>query len=186
MAAFRTAVADGADWLEMDVQRSRDGALVVFHDATIDRVTNGTGRVADLTLREIVGLKVGGRERVPTFAEVLAFATQAGVRILPEAKNPELYPGIEVEIVRMLRDAGYLGKAVVQSFNHTVLENLRRIDPDVQVCPLYRLWHLSLTRPRPERRAIRLPDGRDGNRESVDDQAGARSRAESVRLVRRD
>lgn len=71
MRSFRRAVADGAHEIELDVRVSRDGTLVVMHDATVDRTTSGTGAVADLTLAELRALDAGHGEQVPTYEEVL-------------------------------------------------------------------------------------------------------------------
>jgi glycerophosphoryl diester phosphodiesterase len=145
LAAFRRAVRAGVDWIEFDVQRTKDGVLVVFHDDNVDRVTTGTGRVADLTLAQVQSLRVGGGERVPTFHEIVTFAKAARVRILPEAKNPDLYPGIAGEMVALVRNAGYLDRTVIQSFDHDVLEAAMRREPNIQVCALTGLWQLSLS-----------------------------------------
>ena len=91
LAAFRRGIVDGADWLEMDVQMTKDGALVVIHDETVDRTTNGRGQVGDLTLAQIRALDAGQGERVPTFDEVLALVKKSGVGLMPEAKSAHLY-----------------------------------------------------------------------------------------------
>src|SRR5512136_697214 len=77
LAAFRKAVELGADGVELDVQLSADGAVVVIHDFTVDKTTDGTGRVAAKTLAELKALDAGSRfspqfagERIPTLAEV--------------------------------------------------------------------------------------------------------------------
>lgn len=137
MAAFAQAVEDGADWLEFDVQMSNDGVLVVIHDETVDRTTNGTGAVADLTLSELKALDAGDGQHIPTFAEVIDLAAEAGVRILPEAKSPRLYPGIEAAMIEVIAAAGYTDRTVVQSFDARALETLHRLDPDLQLCALY-------------------------------------------------
>ncbi len=137
MAAFAQAVEDGADWLEFDVQMSNDGVLVVIHDETVDRTTNGTGAVADLTLSELKALDAGDGQHIPTFAEVIDLAAEAGVRILPEAKSPRLYPGIEAAMIDVITAAGYTEWTVVQSFDARALETLHRLDPDLQLCALY-------------------------------------------------
>src|SRR5215212_3812774 len=59
LAAFRNAITQGADWLEFDVQMTKDGALVVIHDETVDRTTDGTGAVAEMTLEQIRRLDAG-------------------------------------------------------------------------------------------------------------------------------
>lgn len=86
MLAFRKAAELGVDQIEMDVRVTKDGQLVVFHDETVDRVTNGTGKVCDFTLEELrqldAGIKKGQEfagEKIPTFVEFLEF-----VRDLPD------------------------------------------------------------------------------------------------------
>lgn len=71
MASFHQAVRDGADELELDVRLSADGALVIMHDAAVDRTTSGTGAVADLTFDEIRAFDAGDGEQVPSFEQVL-------------------------------------------------------------------------------------------------------------------
>ena len=63
LAAFQNAITQGVDWLEFDVQMTKDGALVVIHDETVDRTTNGTGKVSDLTLEQIRSLDAGQGEK---------------------------------------------------------------------------------------------------------------------------
>lgn len=149
LSAFRNAIEVGADWIEMDIQRTQDGVLVVIHDEAVDRTTDGTGKVEDLTLEQIRTLDAGNGEQVPTFEEVIALAREAGVGLLPEAKSPYLYPGIEAEMVEALIEGGYVQETVIQSFEPGALETIQRINPDIQVCPLYGLWVLDLSDPRP-------------------------------------
>lgn len=69
MRSFRRAIADGVDELELDVHLSSDGHLVIMHDKTVDRTTNGTGAIAEMTLAELRALDAGLGEQVPTFEE---------------------------------------------------------------------------------------------------------------------
>ena len=140
MAAFRYAIDVGADWLEMDVQRTQDGVLVVIHDETVDRTTDGTGNVADLTLEQLHALDAGNGEQVPTFEEVILLAQESGIGLLPEAKSPYLYPGIEAEMVAAVAEAGHLERTVFQSFEADAVENLHLANSEAVVCPLFRLW----------------------------------------------
>lgn len=71
MAAFAAAVELGYCYLETDVRASADGVLMVFHDETVDRITDGSGRVDELTLEQLRALRVAGRETIPTFEELL-------------------------------------------------------------------------------------------------------------------
>jgi glycerophosphoryl diester phosphodiesterase len=68
---FRCAVEAGYRYIETDVHATRDGRLVAFHDATLDRVTDGAGRIADLPWREVAHARVAGEEPVPLFEELL-------------------------------------------------------------------------------------------------------------------
>ena len=149
IAAFQHAIDTGADWIEFDVQQTKDGNLVVIHDETVDRTTDGTGRVADLTLEQIRALDAGNGEQVPTFEEVIAFAKENRVGILPEAKSPHLYPEIERNMVDTLVANEYVQRTVVQSFNPDTLENFLKINQDINVCPLTGLWKLDLGNPQP-------------------------------------
>lgn len=71
LVAMEAAIDLGFRYLELDVRTTRDGVVVVFHDERLDRVTDGTGRVADHTFAELDAVRVRGRERIPTLAEVL-------------------------------------------------------------------------------------------------------------------
>jgi glycerophosphoryl diester phosphodiesterase len=149
VAAFQNAVDLGVDWLEMDVQMTRDGHLVVIHDVTVDRTTNGSGRVADLTLAEIQALDAGGGERVPTFREVIEFAKKAGVPIMPEAKSPHLYPGLEAKMLEELTEGGYVDQTVLQSFDASALARIRALNPDISICAVYGFGEGELGDPQP-------------------------------------
>ncbi|MGV9265210.1 glycerophosphodiester phosphodiesterase [Kitasatospora sp. NPDC003701] len=90
MASFEKALAQGADWLETDVQTSRDGVPVLMHDATVDRTTDGKGAVADLTAAQLAALRVtvgpGPAEPVPTLDQLLKRLAGSGVTLLMEIK----------------------------------------------------------------------------------------------------
>src|SRR5438270_14072854 len=74
MASFERGLELGADWIELDVHLSRDGALVVIHDETLDRTTNGHGLVREHALSELKRLDAGDGQRIPTLDEVLVWA----------------------------------------------------------------------------------------------------------------
>lgn len=149
MAAFRNAVDAGVEWLEMDLQMSKDGYLVVIHDETVDRTTNGTGRVRDLTFSELRKLDAGQGQQIPTFNEALAFAKSADAGLLAELKSPHLYPGIEAKVVQALIEADYLPKSIVISFDAKALEKTGGIDPRIKLGAIYGLWQLRLRTPEP-------------------------------------
>ncbi|MDH7571643.1 MAG: glycerophosphodiester phosphodiesterase family protein [Armatimonadota bacterium] len=124
LAAFEKAIAQGAYRVEFDVRRCASGEIVVMHDATVDRTTNGTGRVADLTLAQLKGLKVGGSEPIPTLAETLALA-RGRCRLLVEVKDEGITDDVVAEIARM----GMLGACTLSSFSEATLLRAKAISP---------------------------------------------------------
>jgi glycerophosphoryl diester phosphodiesterase len=157
MAAFQNAAGLGVDWLEMDVQMTKDGHLVVIHDKTVNRTTNGTGPVAELTLAEIRALDAGQGEQIPTFQEVLDFSKESGIPILPETKLPQLYPGMAEKMATQIVEANHINQTVVQSFEPTALENIRAVNPDISVCALHGLFDFHLGDPQPGEADIVAP-----------------------------
>ena len=144
LAAFRAAIEQGADWLEFDVQQTRDGQLVVFHDLRVERTSNGRGALRELTLEQVRQLDAGAwfgpefaGERVPTFEEVVQLARGAGIRIFPEVKDPRFYPGIEERVAATLRAYEYEDSSLVQSFDPGSLEKLRQLNPRLRLAVLY-------------------------------------------------
>lgn len=137
IAAFDKAVEMNADYIEIDVQRSQDGKLVVIHDQTVDRTTNGTGNVKDLTFQQLNRLDAGSwkgiqftGEKIPTFEEILDRYYEK-IGILIEIKSPELYPGIEEHVVQVLKernlDQPRNGKIIIQSFNHDSMKKMNQL-----------------------------------------------------------
>ncbi|GAB2594037.1 glycerophosphodiester phosphodiesterase [Pseudactinotalea suaedae] len=122
--SFRRAIADGAAVVELDLHRSADGALVVMHDATVDRTTDGTGAVNDLDLAAIAGLSAGG-ERVPTFPEVLA-AVEAPIQV--EVKDPLAVEPL-VELLADLPESA--ARLVLSSFSEEIVRRLAAALPGV-------------------------------------------------------
>lgn len=130
-AAFRHAIALGADQVEFDVHQTADGRLVVLHDATLDRTTSGTGPVVARTLAELraVRLREAVEETVPTLEEVLDILEPASIGLRIEIKaGPDLerYEGIEAAVVELLRARGLLERSVITSFLLPILEAARK------------------------------------------------------------
>lgn len=136
-AAFDLAVQEGAGFIELDVRRSRDGRLVVIHDATVNRTSNGTGRVADLAWDELRRLDAGSwfgpvfaGQPIPLLEEVLdRYAVRIG--LLVELKDP----GLERELAGMLARRGLQDgsgkRVIVQSFDAESMRRLRKLLPGI-------------------------------------------------------
>ncbi|MDQ0223763.1 glycerophosphodiester phosphodiesterase [Metabacillus niabensis] len=143
IAAFDLAVEMKADYIEIDVQRSKDGKLVLIHDTTVDRTTDGTGKVGDLTFDQLRSLDAGSwkgeqfvGEQIPTFEEILE-RYHGKVGILIELKTPELYPGIEEQVAKALKernlDKPQNEKIIIQSFNFESMKKVNDLLPKVPV-----------------------------------------------------
>ena len=157
LKAFRNAISLGVDWLELDVQRTQDGALVVIHDDTVDRTTNGKGLVRNFTLEQLRALDAGDGEQIPTFNEVLQLAKVYGINLFPEAKEPKLYPGLGAEMAQAVMEADYSSKTVIQSFDKATLDEVLAKDPQINVAPLYGLWQLDLRNVQPPEAKVISP-----------------------------
>jgi glycerophosphoryl diester phosphodiesterase len=138
LEAFRMAVEAGAGGLELDVHMTRDGEIVVIHDATVDRTTDGSGAVAGMALGELRGLDAGygfspdgGRThpyrgrgaRIPTLAEVYERFPAVSVNI--DIKEPQ--PGAEKAVLQVIRDAGVEERSLVVSDDHAVVRRFRKV-----------------------------------------------------------
>ncbi len=138
MAAYRRAIDDGADGIELDVHLSRDSRLVCHHDPVVPV----PGR-APLVIRDTryADLRAAGAEvdtRIPLLEEVFALVRPTGLTLNVEVKNgPVVYPGIEEALVRIHHASGMGDRIVYSSFNHFTLLELGRLIPDAQIAPLY-------------------------------------------------
>ncbi len=139
LAAFRAGADLGADLVECDVHLSRDGEVVVFHDDTLDRTTDGTGLLRDHDLSALRGLDAGEGERIPTLDELLALvASRPPLGVVVEIKNgPHFYPGIADKVAAALRRHELIERALAISFDHVVVRDLKRLLPGVATGILY-------------------------------------------------
>lgn len=134
MAAFRAALAGGADWLETDVRTTRDGVPVLMHDDSVDRVTDGHGRVADLTAAQVAALHVtagpGPAQPVPTLDELLRELSGTRTRLLMEIKDQHS-PGDAARAARAAAASG--ADVVLYSFFPAVLRAAHEAAPGLPV-----------------------------------------------------
>ncbi|MEV7810632.1 glycerophosphodiester phosphodiesterase family protein [Streptomyces flaveolus] len=151
LAAIDKAAELGFSWVENDVQRTKDGELVVLHDDTLQRTTNveevfpgrAPWKVRDFTAAEIARLDAGSwfspvyaGARVPTLKEYMRRIERNHEKLLLEIKNPELYPGIEQQTLKLLGnegwlDRGHLGRLIVQSFSADSVRTVHELKPAV-------------------------------------------------------
>ncbi len=136
LAAFTLAADQGADAVELDVTLTRDGQVVVIHDDTLERTTNGHGRVDQLLYAEVnqydAGVKFNGKftgECVPLLSQVFDVVGQR-VLINVEIKNTTIRStGIEAKVIDLIRRYGLIERVIVSSFNPLALITIKRTEP---------------------------------------------------------
>jgi len=132
LRAIRRAVALGVDQIEIDVQLTIDGHLILMHDPTTNRTTNGSGKIAELTCAEIRQLDAGSGERVPTLDEALALVN-GKVVLQIELKGP----GTAQPTVSAVMNAGREDHVVLTSFMHQELKAAHRLNPRLRLGALW-------------------------------------------------
>ena len=146
LPAFKLAVEMGADGIECDIHLSRDGKFVVCHDDTVNRTSNGTGRICDKSLNEIKALDFGAKfdpkfagTAAPTLEEMLDVVKVMKV-INIEIKRFEHEMGLDASLnlfYSILGKYGVLPKTIVSSFDKIALKRLKQLHKDVYTCLLY-------------------------------------------------
>src|SRR4030065_618296 len=146
LAAFRKALELGVDALEMDLHVTRDGVVVIIHDETLDRTTDGRGDVGDLNLEAVKRSDAGDKfapafrgERVPTLREVIDLVKANGngrVRLDLELKYHQDRPGrpedFEERVLEILRGPGFAERVNVISFHHPSLTKVKALEPKIR------------------------------------------------------
>lgn len=150
LPAFELALEQGADGFELDVQLTRDDAVVCIHDETLERTTTGRGWVADHSLEQLQALDASmGRDgfagaRIPTLEEVFALVRGTDTVVNVELKNDRMrYKGLEERVLEIVAAHGMADRVVLSSFNHYSLKRLQEMTD----LPLGALYSDSLYRP---------------------------------------
>jgi glycerophosphoryl diester phosphodiesterase len=137
LVAFQLAAQMGADGVELDIQLTKDGEIVVIHDETVDRTSNGQGWVKDFTLFEMKKLNFNksGRTQplfmeVPTLAEVLELLGPTGLMINIELKTGVIfYEGIESRALQLVEKYNMADRVIWSSFNHYSVQKIKQLEP---------------------------------------------------------
>ena len=133
LASFRSAIELGVDMIECDVHLSADGELVVIHDHTLDRTTDGSGLVVQRSLADLRQLDAGGGERLPVLAEVCELARDRVGLAIELKQIPIPYPGLEEKLVACLAALGMLDQTAVISFHHGSARLAKQLEPRLSV-----------------------------------------------------
>ena len=149
LPAFAMAEKQGADGIELDVQLTKDGELVVIHDEKIDRTSTGKGFVRDYTLSELRKMsfcnhmELYSGVKIPTLEEVLDLVRPGNMTVNIELKTGIFwYPGIEEKTLQVVKDAKMEERVIYSSFNHYSIMRMKAIDPSVKCGFLEESWIL--------------------------------------------
>ncbi len=163
LAAFRLALEMGADGVELDVRMTRDGIPIILHDETVDRTTNGHGRIDEMTLEEVKRLDAGSwfeqrfsGERIPTLAEALSAVGKLGIVNIELKVLFKRIEGLEAAVLAVVEDTGSADRVLFSSFNPLALRTMAQLNPRLPRGLLYaanlpvylrRAWLRPLARP---------------------------------------
>jgi glycerophosphoryl diester phosphodiesterase len=142
MRAFLEAEKAGADGLELDVQLTKDGELVVIHDEKVDRTTNGNGFVKDFLYKDLRKLnankKSAKKEPIPALSEVLDWLKTNKLVCNIELKNGLIpYKGMEEKIIDLVRKYDVMDRIIISSFNHYSIVYSCSLAPEIETAPLF-------------------------------------------------
>lgn len=153
--AYDKAVEMNADYLELDVHMSADGEMIAIHDDTLDRTTDGRGRVQDAGLDELRALDAGAwfNQAFPEMASDAYVGAELltlnevidrygnGIRYYIETKSPERYPELQHKLVNLLEEEGLIdsGSVIIQSFSQDSLQQVHSLNADIPLVQL--LWY---------------------------------------------
>lgn len=146
LTCLKRGIDTGADMIEIDLHQTQDSIIVVNHDPTVNRTTNGSGTIAKMTYKEISRLRIVSKEgdvtddHIATFEEILElFAKERGkgrdVKLLVEIKYPfkNAYNGIEKRMLNLINAYNAKNWVVIQSFADDVIEKVHELDPTIRV-----------------------------------------------------
>jgi len=132
LRSFKKALELGVDAVELDVRRTKDGEIVVIHDAEVDRTTNGKDLVSKLTLKEIKELVTEKGEKIPTLEEALDFLDKK-VKILMELKET----GLEEKVLGLVHEKGLEKNVIIVSFLEEALRKVRELNDEIETGLIY-------------------------------------------------
>ena len=148
MLAFKKAIKTGVHGMEFDIHMTKDGELVVIHDATLDRTTTGSGFIKDYTLEDIKSFSIGAKftefknyesnwdlEVIPTLKEVLHLCKKHDLEVNIELKTYQIiYPNIEAATLKVVEEVGYDSEKVIySSFHLPTILRIKKLKPDAKI-----------------------------------------------------
>jgi glycerophosphoryl diester phosphodiesterase len=130
LSNFRMAIQQGTDVIEVDLRSSRDGQILIMHDETLDRTTNGSGNISHFTLEELKQLDAGGGERIPTFVDLLKIIEDTRAKLLLDIKKGPL---LNIGKVITLIEQYHCSLDVIAGVRSLAdLDSLKKINPNIR------------------------------------------------------
>ncbi|CAG7649463.1 glycerophosphodiester phosphodiesterase [Paenibacillus allorhizosphaerae] len=133
LSSFQAALDLSYSILELDVQLTKDGVPVVIHDTTVNRTTNGKGKVIDYLFEDLRKLDAGGGQPIPTLEEILKLAKGKAKVDIELKQSGNLYPGLEAKVLEVVRDCGMMDQIFVTSFDHYAIMKMRELSSEVDL-----------------------------------------------------
>jgi glycerophosphoryl diester phosphodiesterase len=153
ISSLRLALDQGSDGIELDVQLTKDNEVVVCHDWTIDKVSNGKGKISDFTLSEIKKNDFGSyfskefkEERIPTLSEVLEFLPKDIVLNIELKINDKNKDNLVEKVAKLLLRYERVENTIVSSFTHSSLKKIKMLIPEIKIALLYKKCLLNIER----------------------------------------
>lgn len=138
MAAIDAGIAANADYIEIDIRQSKDGEIVVMHDRTVDRTTDGSGAVKDIDYAGLQKLNAATAQypnmqnvHIPTLAQVIERIKNSPAKLLIEIKDPQLYPGMVQKMCGLIKEMHSEDKVMVFSFNREAVAEAKHAIPSL-------------------------------------------------------
>ncbi|TNF31377.1 MAG: hypothetical protein EP319_02330 [Deltaproteobacteria bacterium] len=130
MSGFLYALEFGMDGIECDVRKTQDQQIVIIHDETVDRTSNGSGKVSDLSLDELLQLDFGEGEKIQLLENVIPVICEKAILFI------ELKDDSVEEVVEIVSNSEFKDKIVIKSFDHRQLKKISELDPTIELAAL--------------------------------------------------
>jgi glycerophosphoryl diester phosphodiesterase len=146
LKAFRKAIELGADYIEFDIHKSKDGKIIIMHDANIFRMTGKSGIIKNMTFEELKNLEVGDGEKIPTLFMLIKLA-KGKIALNCEIK----VKGLEEKLVEILQENDIIESTLISSFKTGILLKIQKLEPQLRLAvlrPSRMQWITSLISPK--------------------------------------
>ncbi|GHV89808.1 glycerophosphoryl diester phosphodiesterase [Spirochaetia bacterium] len=145
LLSFQKAQETKCDGIEMDVHLARDGEVVIIHDETVDRTTNGKGFIKDMDYAEIRKLDAGSGEHIPTLDEYFDLVERTPLVTNIEMKNSMFwYRGMEEKVIGMIHKRKLEDRIIFSSFNHFSMLKCKKLAPEIRAGFLSYSWFIDV------------------------------------------